>query len=451
MNGIDVLIVEDDLPLQEAIEDALTTYGYSTLCVNDGEEALQALEKQQARLVISDVQMKPMDGHQLLVELKSRFPGLPVLLMTAHATVSKAVKAIKAGASEYLTKPFEIDQLIQVVEETIAPETASFGEVPSNDSCMKDIVGLAGRVAKSEATVLILGESGTGKEVLSRFIHKNSTRGKKPFIAVNCAAIPENMLEAMLFGYEKGAFTGAYQASPGKFEQAQGGTILLDEISEMNVLLQAKLLRVLQEKEVERLGGRKTIKLDVRVLATTNKNLRELVNNGEFREDLMYRINVFPITIPPLRERRADILPLAKTMIARHYNGVQSAPKLSAGAIKLLEKHCWKGNVRELENVMQRALIMAAGSIIDESDLIFEFGEAPRPVAQEVSVNNDSDSATDSGLNVGVRAAEDKLIIDTLVHANGSRKNTAERLGISARTLRYKLARMRDAGVQIPA
>ncbi|MDF1688847.1 MAG: sigma-54 dependent transcriptional regulator [Cycloclasticus sp.] len=446
MKQIDVLIVEDDVPLQEAINDALTTYGYKTKCASHGLDALKALETHQARLVISDVQMGQMDGQELLETLKARFPSLPVLLMTAHASVEQAVKAIQAGASDYLTKPFEVSELIVHIEKTIAPETTTFGELPSNDSSMKDIVALAGRVAKSEATVLIQGESGTGKEVLSRFIHKNSKRSKKEFVAINCAAIPENMLEAMLFGYEKGAFTGAYQSSPGKFEQAQGGTILLDEISEMNVLLQAKLLRVLQEKEVERLGGRKTIKLDVRVLATTNKNLRELVNDGHFREDLLYRINVFPINIPPLRDRKSDVLALSKTMIARHYCGDQSAPTLSAGAIKMLEKHSWKGNVRELENVIQRALIMASSSIINESDLIFE-SDSP----SSESLSNMSSTAAQNDLSEGVRAVEDKLILDTLVKSNGSRKNTAERLGISARTLRYKIARMRDAGVEIPA
>ncbi|MEE4290665.1 MAG: sigma-54 dependent transcriptional regulator [Cycloclasticus sp.] len=446
MKQIDVLIVEDDVPLQEAINDALTTYGYKTKCASHGLDALKALETHQARLVISDVQMGQMDGQELLETLKARFPSLPVLLMTAHASVEQAVKAIQAGASDYLTKPFEVSELIVHIEKTIAPETTTFGELPSNDSSMKDIVALAGRVAKSEATVLIQGESGTGKEVLSRFIHKNSKRSKKEFVAINCAAIPENMLEAMLFGYEKGAFTGAYQSSAGKFEQAQGGTILLDEISEMNVLLQAKLLRVLQEKEVERLGGRKTIKLDVRVLATTNKNLRELVNDGHFREDLLYRINVFPINIPPLRDRKSDVLALSKTMIARHYCGDQSAPTLSAGAIKMLEKHSWKGNVRELENVIQRALIMASSSIINESDLIFE-SDSP----SSESLSNMSSTAAQNDLSEGVRAVEDKLILDTLVKSNGSRKNTAERLGISARTLRYKIARMRDAGVEIPA
>jgi len=446
MKQIDVLIVEDDRPLQEAINDALTTYGYKTKCASNGLEALKALESHQARLVISDVQMDKMGGQELLEKLKARFPSLPVLLMTAHATVEQAVKAIQAGASDYLTKPFELGELIVHVEQTIAPEATSFGELPSNDSSMKDIVALAGRVAKSEATVLIQGESGTGKEVLSRFIHKNSNRNKKEFVAINCAAIPENMLEAMLFGYEKGAFTGAHQSSPGKFEQAQGGTILLDEISEMNILLQAKLLRVLQEKEVERLGGKKTIKLDVRVLATTNKNLRELVNEGLFREDLLYRINVFPINIPPLRERKSDVLALSKTMIARHYCGQQSVPTLSAAAIKMLEQHSWKGNVRELENVIQRALIMASSSIIGEKDLIFE--SDPPSAENESSISN---TETQNDLSDGVRAVEDKLIIETLVKSNGSRKNTAERLGISARTLRYKIARMRDAGVEIPA
>ncbi|MDX2424857.1 MAG: sigma-54 dependent transcriptional regulator [Cycloclasticus sp.] len=445
MKDIDVLIVEDDGPLQEALDDALTNYGYSTKCVDNGLEALKALEKYHARLVISDVQMEQMDGLQLLEELKSRFPNLPVLLMTAHAAVDKAVRAIKAGASDYMTKPFEISALIKNVEQMIAPVATTFGELPSNDSCMKDIVALAGRVAKSEVTVLIQGESGTGKEVISRFIHKNSARNKQAFVAVNCAAIPENMLEAMLFGYEKGAFTGAYQAAPGKFEQAQGGTILLDEISEMNILLQAKLLRVLQEKEVERLGGRKTIPLDVRVLATTNRNLREFVNEGKFREDLLYRINVFPINIPPLRERKADVLALAKTMIARHYVGEQSVPSLTSGAIKLLESHPWQGNVRELENVIQRALIMTSNSEISEADLMFELGQSSAPALTNMDANSDN------GLNEGVKAVEDKLILETLVHSNGSRKNTAERLGISARTLRYKIARMRDAGVEIPA
>ena len=447
LKKIDVLIIEDDVSFQKALKNSLKKEGYTSLSVGSAEQGLKALESNMARLIISDIKMDQLSGLQLLTQLKSTFPNLPVLMMTAYGTVESAVEAIKSGASDFLMKPFDIKTLIKSVEQNIAPLETTYGELPSNDSCMKDIVAMAGRVAKSEATVLIQGESGTGKEVISRFIHKNSNRNKQPFIAINCAAIPENMLEAMLFGYEKGAFTGATQGAPGKFELAQGGTLLLDEISEMNISLQAKLLRVLQEKEVERLGGRKTIKLDVRVLATTNRNLREFVEEGKFREDLLYRINVFPIIVPPLRDRKSDIMSLAKTMVARHYLGESSVPSISREAKVLLENHAWQGNVRELENVIQRALIMMAGTEIKSGDLIFELGETKNPPAASA----ERDIPVGDKLNDGVKAVEDRLILDTLVTANGSRKNTAERLGISARTLRYKIARMRNAGVEIPA
>lgn len=447
LKKIDVLIIEDDVSFQKALKNSLKKEGYTSLSVGSAEQGLKALESNMARLIISDIKMDQLSGLQLLTQLKSTFPNLPVLMMTAYGTVESAVEAIKSGASDFLMKPFDIKTLIKSVEQNIAPLETTYGELPSNDSCMKDIVAMAGRVAKSEATVLIQGESGTGKEVISRFIHKNSNRNKQPFIAINCAAIPENMLEAMLFGYEKGAFTGATQGAPGKFELAQGGTLLLDEISEMNISLQAKLLRVLQEKEVERLGGRKTIKLDVRVLATTNRNLREFVEEGKFREDLLYRINVFPIIVPPLRDRKSDIMSLAKTMVARHYIGESCVPSISREAKVLLENHAWQGNVRELENVIQRALIMMAGTEIKSGDLIFELGETKNPPAASA----ERDIPVGDKLNDGVKAVEDRLILDTLVTANGSRKNTAERLGISARTLRYKIARMRNAGVEIPA
>jgi len=444
MSEIDILIVEDDAALQEAIDDALTNQGYSTMLAENGAQALKLLEKYQARLVLSDVQMAEMDGFQLLAELKKKFPSLPVLLMTAFGAVDKAVKAIQSGAADYMTKPFEINQLVKKVEQTIAPEKTGFGKIPSKDSCMQSIVAMAGRVAKSEATVLVQGESGTGKEILARFIHKNSGRTKKPFVAINCAAIPENMLEAMLFGYEKGAFTGASQASPGKFEQAQGGTLLLDEVSEMNILLQAKLLRVLQEKEVERLGGKKVIPLDVRVIATTNRNLREFVDEGKFREDLLYRINVFPIQIPPLRDRQSDIPSLARTLIARHFKGDSMQPVFTKQAMNRLVAHAWRGNVRELENVVQRALIMMSGNDIQAEDLIFENEDVDYLSSFVPKVD-------DKGLNEGVRVAEEGLILKTLEDVSGSRKHTAERLGISPRTLRYKIAKMRDSGIQIPA
>jgi two-component system response regulator FlrC len=294
---------------------------------------------------------------------------------------------------------------------------------------------------------MILGESGTGKEVIARYLHGCSKRANGPFVAINCAAIPENMLEAVLFGYEKGAFTGAYQATAGKFEQAQGGTLLLDEISEMDLGLQAKLLRVLQEREVERLGGRKTIALDVRVLATSNRNLRDYVAQGKFREDLYYRLNVFPLTLRPLRERRDDIVPLAKYMIERRWQGKGAAPTLAADAIAMLQTHSWPGNVRELDNVIQRALILIGGPQITAEAIHFEQEGAEAVLQAPVAVS----AAAGANLEENLKLREQRLIVDALKAGNGSRKAAAEKLGISPRTLRYKLARLREEGVVIPS
>src|SRR4051812_38470314 len=317
------------------------------------------------------------------------------------------------------------------------------------------LTDLARRVAQSDCTVLIAGESGTGKEVLARFIHRNSGRATKPFVALNCAAIPENMLEAMLFGYERGAFTGAHAAHPGKFEQAQGGTLLLDEITEMPLGLQAKLLRVLQEREVERLGGRTPIALDVRVLATTNRRLREEVAAGRFREDLYYRLNVFPLAISPLRARRDDVLPLAMQLLSGRCRPGEQIPALGADAAHLLLTYPWPGNVRELDNLLQRALILVNGPVIHKDHIQFELaneanhaGEpAPvvtiKPAVVEVPSSNSLARSLDE--------TERDLILDALRCGQGSRREVAERLGISQRTLRYKLARLREAGVDVPA
>jgi two-component system response regulator FlrC len=272
-----VLIVEDDLSLREALCDTLSLAGYPVTAAEDGQRALDLLERENFGMVVSDVQMQRMDGYALLKRLKAARPDLPVVLMTAYGTIQKAVEAMHDGAADYLVKPFDAEVLVNMVSRYISAETADDYSVVAEDPRSQEVLALARRVAASDATVMISGASGTGKEVYARFLHCNSPRAARPFVAINCAAIPENMLEAVLFGYEKGAFTGAYQASPGKFEQAQGGTLLLDEISEMNLSLQAKLLRVLQEREVERLGGRKLIELDVRVLATSNRNLREEV------------------------------------------------------------------------------------------------------------------------------------------------------------------------------
>jgi len=310
--------------------------------------------------------------------------------------------------------------------------------------------------------VLLQGESGTGKEVIARYIHQNSACQQGPFVAVNCAAIPENMLEAMLFGYEKGAYTGAVQSMPGKFEQAQGGTLLLDEIAEMDLGLQAKLLRVLQEKEVERLGSQKKIKLSVRILAATNQKLKEQMEQGRFREDLYYRLNVFPINIPPLRNRPGDILPLAQELIQRHWQEGKKLPEFDNEAIERMSTYSWPGNVRELDNVVQRALILRTGDKITVDDLVFEDTESMANAVkksfsvQSVEVENEpypadikNEKPDIVGLGEGVRSAEESIILQTLQMENGSRKITAEKLGISPRTLRYKMARMKDSGVII--
>jgi len=319
----------------------------------------------------------------------------------------------------------------------------------AEDKRTRKLVALSQRVATSGVTVMIGGESGTGKEVLARFIHEQSERADGPFVAINCAAIPENMLEAVLFGYEKGAFTGAYKASPGKFEQAQGGTLLLDEISEMELGLQAKLLRVLQEREVERLGGATPIPLDMRVIASTNRILRDEVSNGRFRQDLYYRINVFPLNIPALRDRPKDIIPLAQQLACRHEKSGRSQ-SFSYEAEQYLLSHSWPGNVRELENVIQRALILKTGNCIDVSDICLdEEVSLPAAATGECNINVDSDKNTGRLLEKDLKIKERELIIAALEAGNGSRKDVANRLGISPRTLRYKLARLRDAGLGV--
>ncbi len=326
----------------------------------------------------------------------------------------------------------------------------------------RKLAELARRVAMSDCTVLIAGESGTGKEVLARFIHRNSPRASKPFVAVNCAAIPENMLEAILFGHERGAFTGAHAAHPGKFEQAQNGTLLLDEVTEMPLGLQAKLLRVLQEREVERLGGRVPIALDVRVLATTNRDLRAEVNAGRFREDLYYRLNVFPLSTLPLRARRDDVLPLAMKLLTARCRAGERIPALAADAAHVLLTYPWPGNVRELDNVMQRALILANGPVIEREHIHLEgLNGVRRADGESISVRVPTSShpkselaASDKVDSEGVLASslsatEHELILQALRADNGNRQAVAKRLGISPRTLRYKLARMREAGVEV--
>ncbi|WMN86619.1 sigma-54 dependent transcriptional regulator [Vibrio parahaemolyticus] len=463
-----VLIVEDDEGLREALVDTLALAGYEWLEAGCAEEALIKLKSNTVDIVVSDVQMAGMGGLALLKNIKQNWPNLPVLLMTAYANIEDAVSAMKDGAIDYMAKPFAPEVLLNMVSRYAPIKSDDSGDAVVADEKSLRLLALAERVARTDANVMILGPSGSGKEVMSRYIHNASSRKDGPFVAINCAAIPDNMLEATLFGYEKGAFTGAVQACPGKFEQAQGGTILLDEISEMDLNLQAKLLRVLQEREVERLGSRKSIKLDVRVLATSNRDLKQYVSEGNFREDLYYRLNVFPIAWPALCERKGDIEPLAKHLAERHCGKMgMPVPKISASAVDKLLNYPWPGNVRELDNVVQRALILSENGDIDGEHILLEGVDwqdanslqrvvqnaqtlVPdvKPVAQAESVSRIVSGG--EGLGSELRDQEYAIILDTLVECNGRRKDMADKLGISPRTLRYKLAKMRDAGIDIP-
>ena len=445
MNQPTILVVEDDNNLRGALCDTLELAGYKVTSTDQGQSALDKLANEDIGLLLSDLQMHPMDGHTLLKKAKALIPELPVLLMTAFGTVQGAVDALHEGASDYLIKPFEADDLLERVQRYVRTIGLD-GDMVAVDKSSRDLVSLSRRVADTDATVLISGESGTGKEVLARFLHNNSSRKDKPFVAINCAAIPENMLEATLFGYEKGAFTGASQAYAGKFEQANQGTILLDEISEMDLNLQAKLLRVLQEREVERIGGRKTISLDVRVLATTNRLLREEVTAGHFREDLFYRLNVFPLRLLPLRERKEDIMPLSYQLVQKHCENIQRAlPTFSQCAERSLLGHAWYGNVRELDNVLQRALILQPGQTVTAKDLAFESMSESQNTHTPVD-----ESPVSTSLGDDLRSHEQRHILDALEKNNCSRRLTAKELGISERTLRYKISSFREQGVAIP-
>ena len=447
MSDVSLLVVEDDRGLAEALEDTLLLAGYQCAMVESSEEAILALKRQNFDMVVSDVNLPGMDGYGLLQHVVEQFPELPIMLMTAYGDISHAVEAMRNGAVDYLLKPFKEDELLDV----IAKHTSRVAKVKSNAPIAKDpssvaLLELAKRVAVTDSTVLICGESGTGKEVLAQYIHSVSNRSSQPFVAINCAAIPENMLEAMLFGYEKGAYTGAVASQAGKFEQANGGTLLLDEVTEMDVGLQAKLLRVLQEQEVERLGGKKAIKLDVRIIATTNRDLSEYVREGGFREDLYYRLNVFPLRWTPIRERKGDIQPLAEALLLKHAQKMRiDSAQLSPSALSKLEAHGWPGNVRELENVIQRALILCGQGRVSEDHIVFDMISAPKV---DESQEEDAMEAA-SILGRGVQQHEFRIIAQALIDAKGKRKEVAEKLGISPRTLRYKIAKMRECGIEV--
>ena len=442
-----VLVVEDDATLRQALCDTIKFGGYQAVGAKSGVDALSQLSQECVDMVISDVQMDHMDGRELLRQVRANNPELPFVMITAHGSVQGAVDAMREGATDYLLKPFEAEVLLDMVSRMEPLRAADAGDVIMADPETAKVYGLAQKVASNDASILISGESGCGKEVLAQYLHRHSNRAEKPFVAVNCAAIPENMLESMLFGYEKGAYTGAHQARAGKFEQANGGTILLDEISEMPLALQAKLLRVLQERELERLGSDKVIDLDVRVIATTNRNLMEEVAEGRFREDLYYRLNVFPLHLAPLRERRADIIPLAELFLTK-YQPADRPLRLDIAAAEKIRRATWQGNVRELENCIQRATILAQpDGVVRSEDVVITDPLSGAVSAPSEAVVEDAQQRLDGDL----KQREHELICEALEASGGKKKEAAERLGISPRTLRYKLARLRQSGVALPA
>ncbi|MDW3094358.1 MAG: sigma-54 dependent transcriptional regulator [Gammaproteobacteria bacterium] len=442
MSKINILIVEDDQELLQALVDTLSLDDNIVHGMNTLSSAVTCLKNNDIDLIVSDVNFNQEDkkcalqsGMDFLKYTRENSLQIPFILMTAYATVDKAVEAVKLGAIDYLVKPFEAEQLINIVQKNVQVRKDDSIFVAVDDESVR-VKRLAAQVASTDVSILINGESGTGKEVLASYIHHCSPRTNEPFIAINCAAIPENMLEAMLFGYEKGAYTGAHTSNPGKFEQAQGGTLLLDEISEMDISLQAKLLRVLQEKQVERLGGKNVIDLDVRILATTNRNIKQEVEKGRFREDLYYRLSVFPISLKSLRERKDDILPIIESLLYK-YRNISGNVSLSNAAKDKLISYQWPGNVRELDNVIQRSIVLCNGqTILPEHVFIEDDGEDNNIIIQPE--NN-------------LKENERSLILHALKEGNGSRKHAAEQLGISPRTLRYKLARLKDEGVEVPS
>lgn len=462
-----ILIVDDDDNMREAMFETVRRMGVKTEIATDGQEGFDKASTGNYDLIISDMRMPNVDGMTMMGKLQSAGVATPLCFVTAFGTVNNAVEALKLGAYDYILKPFAPEVIEELVRRVIEIETAAPAVKRKKNTAifrsafMAQLFALAKDVAASEATVLITGESGTGKEVFARFIHENSNRAGGPFVAVNCAAIPENLMESELFGYEKGAFTGAANRKLGKFELADGGTILLDELGEIPLHLQAKLLRVLQEKEVERLGGTKPTKINVRILATTNRELKKEVDKGDFREDLYYRLNVISIELPPLRDRKDDIMELASFFTEKYcqING-KNLCRMAEDAKKALLGYDWPGNVRELEHTIERAVVLCRDEVINERNLflhgitINQFMTDSRELAMEdkgTSEEDNTESAESAGIEFGgtIAEMERELIIKTLKETGGNRTKAAEMLGITVRTLRNKLNEYKDSGLNI--
>lgn len=433
MSG-EILFV-DTVMVDDALTATLRGAGYTVRHAAGEAGALALAMQTRPLLAVVDAAGCGGGAVELARTLCRRWPGCAVVILVDASQSALAGEAMRQGAMDYLLKPFTPEQFLMVAQHVISLQQPIPNLVLASHAS-RQLLLLAKKAAQTSASVLISGESGTGKERLARYIHDVSPRAAAPYVAVNCAAIPETMLEATLFGYAKGAFTGASQSQAGKFEAAEGGTLLLDEISELPLELQAKLLRVLQEREVERLGSNQRIRLDVRIIAAANKNLRQLVEQGRFREDLYYRLDVLPLRWPPLRERPEDILPLVRHFLDRYAPG--QGFEIDADAARALVGYGWPGNVRELENVIQRALIMARGLVLRAEDLLL-----PRPHAETAA------PVPLQAWAAGRRGAEFQTVLDTLRRFNGHRARTADALGVTPRALRYKLAAMRDQGIDI--
>ena len=454
-----VLVADDEPGMRLALREVLQRSGWQVVMAENGERALDLLKQEQPyQLLMTDFRMGGMTGLELLHEARKLRPTLPAVMMTAYGTVEDAVRAMREGAGDYLLKPFSLETVIEVVDRVTRPEnlpSPSEGESEAKSAnsangasprrakigtehaiiyqgpALREVLEIAKDVADADSTVMLTGESGTGKEVVARYIHEQSGR-RGPFVAINCAALPEGLLESELFGHEKGAFTGAILARKGKFEQACGGTLLLDEISEMPLALQAKLLRVLQEKEVSPIGGNGTIKLDVRIVATSNRDLERAVANGDFRQDLYYRLNVIALPVPALRERPEDIMPLAEHFLRKFHRAGRPEQRLADEVRSFMQSNSWPGNVRELENLMERACLLGRGEVIRLEDLHLNLAaESARTPDLSVTLNLDA--------QITLEEMERRLIMRTLDRTGGNRTRTADLLGVSVRTIRNKL------------
>jgi len=455
-----ILIVEDEPKMLRLLELNLADAGYATRTASTAENGLKILAGDRIDLVLSDVKLPGMNGLEFLQAVKRANAAIPVVMMTAYGTVESAVEAMKEGASDFVLKPFSIEEIKLIVRKELdvrrlheenrqlreaLGQRYQFDNIVANSPGMQEVLATVEQVAPSNATVLLGGESGVGKDMIARAIHQHSRRVNGPFIKINCTAIPENLLESELFGYEKGAFTGAVMAKPGKFELADKGTIFLDEIGDMPSSLQVKLLRVLQEREFERLGGTRTIKVDVRVVAATNQDLRAALEQGTFREDLYYRLNVVPISIPPLREHKEDIPYLVDHFIKRFVEGSGKAIEgITPEAMKLLVDFHWPGNVRELENIIERAVVMTTGPKIDVGDIRLDIlaPSANRPGLDPVSMAADGSALPLLPEGLTLEQYEDKLIHEALQRAGGNKSQAARLLGLSRNALRYRLSKM---------